>query len=118
MGRLDQAMQRARQSGLSPAFGSIPEDADLKRMVAELTDEFTPKRKLIPALPPMPVLPAPVPATPLTTASSPAPVTPAPVTVMAAPKPPKPPTVVHDTDKEIKDLFFDTYFEKVWDGAN
>ena len=47
MGRLDQAMQRARQSGLSPAFGSIPEDADLKRMVSELTDEFAHKRDVL-----------------------------------------------------------------------
>ena len=117
MGRLNKAVQRAHQSGLAPAFGSFPDDADLKKLVSDLTDES--RRRLLPSLSSLPL-----PVAPIRVAPTPVPMTAAPMAVaakaMPAPSPAPKPTPVaakaEADDREIKEIFFDTYFEKVWAG--
>ena len=87
MGRVNQAMRRARQSGIATEFESIAVSAyDMSVLTAE----------------PFPTEAAQEPAV----AVAPAP----------APDPPTPAVVARDDDQDIKELFFNTYSEKVWDG--
>jgi len=91
MGRMNQAMQRARQSGVVPEFELIPASA---YDVAVLAAEPFPSEVAV--------------------AESPAPV--APPAPVPAPAPVKADTPSARDDREIKEIFFSTYHEKVWSG--
>lgn len=80
MGRVNQAMQRARQAGLVTEF--------------------------------QPITVSPYDATVLATEPFPAEGVQAP----AAPVAPKTDVVSRDDDREVQEIFFNTYPEKVWDG--
>lgn len=82
MGRVNQAMRRARQSGIVTEFESIAVSA---YEMSVLTSEPFPTE----------------------TAQEP-----------AAPDAPKTAAVSRPDDREIQEIFFNTYPEKVWDGPS
>jgi hypothetical protein len=89
MGRVNQAMRRARQSGLVTEFEPIAVSAyDASVLSAE----------------PFPAEGVQEPAAP------------AAIQEPAVPDAPKTAAVSRQDDREIQDIFFNTYSEKVWDG--
>ena len=78
MGRVNEAMRRARQSGLQTEFESIAVGA---YDASALATDFYPAK-----IDPDPVVP----------------------------EPPKPAALPRDDDKDIQEIFFNTYPEKVW----